>query len=503
MLVFAGWILACSGDDTEPPGGETGSTPATTDTGTPPEPTEPEVVSITVTPAQGALGIRQPIVVDFDAPMDEGSLRLGGTLSTSSPIDVQWESVRADEVRLTLTPESTWAASVAHTMTIAVDSAAGTPVQAQRSYSVDTQIAFVTTQQGDGDLSGWPSAGGATGRAAGDAICASVAAEAGLEGEFRALLSDGVADAGCVLYGLDGQMADTCGVSALPSPLTWQRPDGAPLGDSESMFEAFLLNPIGQQLDGSPVSVDAWYGTRPFNCGDWTRDDDKVDGRTHPMSESRLKPAVDTWQSFAPACDTDHPLICLQFSESTPLAPPRTDGLRFFVSSAEGPGDLGSWPEADGKSGIDAGDAICQGLAAKAGLTPANAFRALLSDPDVDAIDRFPEQGPWVRMDGALLGETFSDLLTPSISRPFDETGGFVEADPLERFHRAWTGTSSSTGLASGNDQCAAWSDGTFDAFTAFGSYSWTGSWGTTWSGTIPCGNDAHLYCVELPPGRY
>lgn len=495
-LVF--WIVACSGEGK----GTTESTPVDTDTPVQPVDTggttEPEVVTFVVSPEEGDLGVREPVVVVFDAQMDPSTAKLGGTLLATAASGVTWSSANT---RLELAPTTTWTASPTHTVALAVDSARGTPVEVDATWAVSTQIAFVTSQRGSGDLGSWSAAGGATGREAGDAICASEAAGAGLTGEFRALLSDGAHDAACTLYGLDGEMSQSCGVYALPDPLTWQRPDGLPLGDSAQLVDGFMSNPLNTPLTFGSVSG-TWYGTRPLNCGDWTRGDAGATGRIHTPFDTRLKPAVDARAFNAPTCDTEYQLMCLQMSESVPLTPPVEDGLRVFVSSASGTGDLGSWPEAGGATGIAAGDAVCQGLATEAGLDRPTAFRALLSDPTVDAADRFAADGPYVRLDGALLGPTFLEMLSPATSRPLDETGAPIQADPLEWFHRVWTGTGPH-GRANGNDQCASWTDGTFDLFTAFGSYAMAGSWGTQWSGTIACGNDAHLYCVELPAGRY
>ncbi|MEN0066194.1 MAG: Ig-like domain-containing protein [Myxococcota bacterium] len=505
MRLFVGWAVACSGGDSIMDGSapieETGSalqpTAMTGDTGL----ADPEVVQVMVTPASGELGVTQPVFVDFDVPMNQGSVQLGGTLVEASPVSTTWlRARRAGGDRLQIQPVTTWTASPTHTMTLTARSAAGTQVEASVTVAVSTQLAFVTTQRGTGDLSSWPAANGATGRAAGDAICTSEAAEAGLTGTFRALLSDGVSDAGCALYDLEGKMSETCGMNSFPSVRTWQRPDGLPLGDSATMFEAFLLHPLNQTLAKSPSgTVGMWYGTRPYNCGDWTRGDADVDGRIHWGIETRLRPPEDTWASNLWSCDSELPLVCLQIDESVPLSPPREAGLRVFVSSASGSANLGSWPEANGATGIAAGDAICQSLAAAAGLTTTGEFLALLSDPNVDAVDRFPAQGPWVRMDGALLGETFLEMLEPATGRPFDETGAMIEADPLARFHRVWTGTASSDGHALGNDQCATWTDESSNAFTAFGSYAVTGLWATSWSGIIPCFSEGHLYCVETP----
>jgi len=55
---------------------------------------------------------------------------------------------------------------------------------------------------------------------------------------------------------------------------------------------------------------------------------------------------------------------------------------RIFVTSVKGNGDLSSWPDAGGRTGIEAGDAICSARADAAGLS--GTFAAWLSDTDND-----------------------------------------------------------------------------------------------------------------------
>ncbi|MEM6930167.1 MAG: hypothetical protein AAF602_24725, partial [Myxococcota bacterium] len=275
MRTLVAWMLACSGDDVDQlPFEETRPPESPDDSGVAPDPLDPEVVTVVQSPDGPELGIREPLILVFDAPMDPTTLELDGTLVSPIELEVAWSASEGlDPARLELAPRSTWTASPAHTLEIAVDSAAGTRVEVTATFAVSTQIAFVTTERGSGDLSSWPSAGGAAGRAAGDAICAAEAQQAGLTGDFRAVLNDGLTDAACTLYGLEGQLGDNCGVPDLPEPVTWQRPDGLPLGDSDQLVDAFLLHPVAPLSGFGTVSA-VWYGTRPLNCGDWTRGDD-------------------------------------------------------------------------------------------------------------------------------------------------------------------------------------------------------------------------------------
>ena len=132
-----------------------------------------------------------------------------------------------------------------------------------------------------------------------------------------------------------------------------------------------------------------------------------------------------------------------------------------FVTSATGNGNLNSWTEANGKSGLEAGDTICQNLAVNAERE--GTFRAWLSDKDNDAYCRIHElsgkksnfcgqsslpanAGPWVMRNSSVTMLPFSkriDLLTADnlIYYPlrYDESGNLIQVqkDDAEKHDRA------------------------------------------------------------------
>jgi hypothetical protein len=90
---------------------------------------------------------------------------------------------------------------------------------------------------------------------------------------------------------------------------------------------------------------------------------------------------------------------------------------RVFVTSVSGTGNLHSWPDAGGQSGVAAGDAICQARAAAGGLSNPGLYVAWLSDGTTDAYCHLHNltgtkaancgqgtlpaaAGPWLRTDG-------------------------------------------------------------------------------------------------------
>ena len=101
-----------------------------------------------------------------------------------------------------------------------------------------------------------------------------------------------------------------------------------------------------------------------------------------------------------------------------------------FLTSVTGTGNLSTWPDAGGFTGLDAADAICQARAAAASLPNAAAYRAWISDSVDDAYCRMHNlggkratncgqptlpaaAGPWWRTDGKPFGAGLPDLLAP------------------------------------------------------------------------------------------
>ena len=145
---------------------------------------------------------------------------------------------------------------------------------------------FVTSASGTGNLGSWPQAGGHTGLAAGDAICRSLAADAGLADAslFRAWLSTSTTDAYCHVAGFAGKKSSNCGQPSLPDAGPWQRTDGVSfshrLSDLTSTFD--VLHPPLLDENGDVARVDSEHlhrdrsataalDTRPGNatCNDW------------------------------------------------------------------------------------------------------------------------------------------------------------------------------------------------------------------------------------------
>lgn len=357
-------------------------------------------------------------------------------------------------------------------------------------------VSFITSTTGSGDLSTWPdaiSAGTKTGLAAGDAICQSRAETAGLAGIFKAWLSDDSDDAYCRLHGLTGKLASNCGLDSFPTSAgPWIRTDGAPFADVISVLTAStaVLTPAvytenGMQSPYSYMHSGTWSqgdAVVANTCNNWTSGSGS-DNETVGSIRSTFRALSWTFS----VCSNKSTLLCMELGSGPPLIKNAT-GKKVFLSSASGPGNLSSWPTAT-NTGAAAGDAICNKLAANAGLT--GTFKAWLSDGSTDAIERIASNGPWVRLDGIKVADSNQDLTDDALFTTINLTEQGTYGNMTGA---VWTGTTQG-GLKTANN-CSGWTDGTAGSFGTTGILSWFDQY---WSNnaTTQCNSVGYLYCFE------
>jgi len=363
------------------------------------------------------------------------------------------------------------------------------------------KTAFYTSTSGNADLSSWPevSGSGLTGLAAADAICQARADAAGLSGTFVAWLSDDNDDAYCRVHGLTGKKSANCGQTQLPATAgPWFRTDGTPFADqidlltnSSVIYSPMRNNEFGSSFD---IAFNYWTATDDTgvlygdNCSNWT--DSTTSGVSISLGRTSATIGYWTFISESDNCGSGHSLLCLKVGTNDVLPDPQAQGKIVFLSSAMGHGRLGSWTQSGGNTGIAAGDAICQNLAAAAGLANAGAFKAWLSDSSTDARDRLTSDGPWVRPDGMMVAESKSALLNSWLKTSISVT---ENGDYVRRF--VWTGTL--YGGTKSSVLCSDWtsSSGGVDGVAGRSEDSEAARW-TGWA-VPPCFNIERLYCFE------
>jgi hypothetical protein len=173
-----------------------------------------------------------------------------------------------------------------------------------------------------------------------------------------------------------------------------------------------------------------------------------------------------------------------------------------FVTSARGTGNLGSWPEAGGASGLGAGDAICETVAHAAGLT--GAFRPWLSDSTEAATARLVHSAEaYLRVDGVRVASSWSAMTNAAcvagtgwcFEHPIeiDERGGpagfvLVHTDTLENGAKG-----------SGTNACANWTSASSSDTEYVGSAA-SPNWAWTANATASCAVSRPLYCFQQNP---
>jgi len=376
----------------------------------------------------------------------------------------------------------------------------------------DHRVAFVTSVTGTGNLSTWPDAGNEAGLAAGDAICRARAAAAGLSNaeNFIAWLSDSDNDAYCRIHGLSGRREDNCGQAVLPEAAgPWVRTDGFPFsGDISALTSPgpVVFTPLRLDEFGEPVSVATIFtgtfqagvgileGVSTLNCGNWTVDAN--DGETRPHEGS----ATDTgrrWTSVSnpPSCHLNRTLACLELGPGPDLPDFRQPGRAVFLSSVSGPGDMSAWPQAQaGTVGIAAADSVCRNLAEAAELDEPQSFKAWLSDAETNAIDRFENDGRWVRIDGVPVASSKSDLTDGELFTAImvNEKGEYQNGFAAPS---VWSGASASGQTE--DDHCNSWTDGSDAASGKYGlSYTTTERW-TQFFLAPSCEDNRRLFCLS------
>lgn len=363
---------------------------------------------------------------------------------------------------------------------------------------------FVTSAQGTGNLAAWPESLGIAGIAGGDQICQTLAANAGLDnpGAFRAWLSDSSTDAYCHVAGFDGTRADNCGQSTPVDAGPWQRADGKPfsaeLQDLTSAGAVLYPGKVDEarNLSGAAgvfTGTDASGANTAENCADWTTGSSFVNGFSGVATSG-----TELWtHSGATTCDVLSHLYCFEVGSGDPLPKYAKPGAFVFVTSATGTGDLGSWPEAEGATGTDAGDAICQNLAEAAGLPSPGRYLAWLSTAGLDAVDRLPSGVPFRRPGGVEIAATKDGLLSPGSGNDALESDVEVDEQGNHAAGSVFTGTDTRGHFVPGH-ACNSWSSAAGQEVTAGMRSSSAGSW-TDDDSILPwyCSSRFHLYCFS------
>lgn len=193
------------------------------------------------------------------------------------------------------------------------------------------------------------------------------------------------------------------------------------------------------------------------------------------------------------------------------------DVPRVFMTSIKGTGNLSTWPDAHGQTGLQAADEICRTRAAEASIPDPQRYIAFLSDSNTDAYCRvhgaagrvYVNQcglstlptgaGPWYRMDGlpAIDVSQNAFLYFPDAGYVprhilYDEFGAELPPYPSND-NLAFSGTMENGVLVNPNYTCSDWTStsGEVDLASAYRGVDWTST--NSWT----CDHELRLVCMQ------
>ncbi len=154
-----------------------------------------------------------------------------------------------------------------------------------------------------------------------------------------------------------------------------------------------------------------------------------------------------------------------------------------FITSERYRGDI---------NGLAGADQRCRMLAAIAGLSRFDTFRAWLSTAETAAADRLlHSRGRYVLVNGLVVANDWDGLVSGALLHP-------IEVDEMSQTQTlpVWTGTLADGQPAFGSEFCNGWTTFSGDFRGGAGLSSVVDA---TWSffSDIKCNTDLHLYCVE------
>lgn len=167
-----------------------------------------------------------------------------------------------------------------------------------------------------------------------------------------------------------------------------------------------------------------------------------------------------------------------------------------FVTSTTTTGKI----EFNGKTGLEAADAICQSLAVDAHL-PGTTYMAWLSDSTTSVVNRFTTKSsvPYVLVDGTVIADDWIDLTDWTINADINinETGDIIEG--ITRFY-VWTSTFADGSIGSVASTCNDWTESASNIQGTCGTTEWEEE-GVNYYWTFQqdryCNEEWRLYCFE------
>lgn len=343
------------------------------------------------------------------------------------------------------------------------------------SFSLAPNIVFTTSTTQTAALGGLAGA---------DTICATLAANAGLAGNFVAWLSTSKVNA----------------ISRLGNASGWIRPDGKPVFKTVAdIAQGKLLYPPRLDERGRDLGVDplvmtgTWSdGTVAFptdftTCGEFTSAV-VVQDPYMALSGGYASANSEMFTNGASIdCDTNARLYCFGIDRQAEIVVIPAAGRYAFATVA---------PWTSG-GGIASADTLCQSEASNAALP--GTYKALLAPTGASAASRFDTSGlPWIRPDGILIAPTASVFFSTTL---FDASPN-ITADGSVCYgsNGVWSGAATATTKGTDARNCVNWtsaSESQTGGTGAAGDTS-TAAYFNRYANSNPCSaNSTYLTCLQ------
>ncbi|MFN7938772.1 MAG: DNRLRE domain-containing protein [Bryobacteraceae bacterium] len=212
-----------------------------------------------------------------------------------------------------------------------------------------------------------------------------------------------------------------------------------------------------------------------------------LSGPAGPQGVAGLNGATGPTGPAGPAAPSGVPALAavcaLYFRNGIPTPSGMECPKLIFATNMSFSGNLG---------GLAGADSSCNSEAARAGHT--GTFKAWLSTATVSAASRMTHSnGPYARVDGAVVADNWADLTDGSLkfAIPVTQFGVWEVLQPY-----AWTNTTV-TGESAGAADCKGWTTWNDPGLPRLGTVTYGDQNWTSSPTTRPCGGFSRLYCVQ------
>ena len=284
--------------------------------------------------------------------------------------------------------------------------------------------------------------------------------------------------------------------------------------DSGTCYAQVVEPQTTWNLLGNPLDGNFHYSDIQLTNGSSVCSENAPCSLTSAASDLNIDTGIYTYNSFAGAYRqlsgmTGEQTVIkpwdgywLKITSDTPFAEPwivylqRYPSQFMFITDGTYQGDLAAYDQTGLNSGVAGADTICQSEAMKAGLP--GTYKAYLSTTATSPSTAFSQlDTPYIRTDGALFANGFSDFLNGTAGQAYDtDMATTATVARLDGFPFAWSASDNAGVYLDAMHTCNDWtSNGPGSG--AIGVASNPVNWEHGVNSTQLCQSEYHLYCTQ------